>query len=81
MTYFASSGRFVLIPRDKSKGLKFFSIDKLGDPAIESENYDEDDGQTYADFIDAKYIYDVWYWGDEPMSTNEYHANAHIETN
>lgn len=33
----------------------------------------------YKELIDAKYIYDVWYWGDEPLSTNEYHANGHIE--
>ena len=31
--------------------------------------------QTYR----ARFVYDLWYWGDEPMSTNQYHANAHIE--
>lgn len=27
----------------------------------------------------VRFVYDLWYWGDEPLSTNQYHANGHIE--
>ena len=75
MTYFASSGRFVIIPSDKTKGLMYFTIDQLNKPATAVNK----PNQTYADLIDAKYVYDVWYWGDKPETANEYHANGHIE--
>lgn len=25
----------------------------------------------------ARFVYDLWYWGDEPMSSNQYHPNQH----
>lgn len=71
--YFAASKRFVIIPSDGSD-LKFFSEDKLDD------NF-EYNGRTrkYRDLIDAKFVYDLWYWGTEPMAANVYHPNQHIE--
>lgn len=29
----------------------------------------------------CRFVYDLWYWGDEAESTNVYHANGHIENN
>ena len=26
----------------------------------------------------ARFVYDLWYWGDEPSTTNEYHPNGHL---
>ena len=75
MTYFASSGRFVIIPSDKSKGLMYFTIDQLNQSATAAGK----PRYTYADLIDAKYVYDVWYWGEETEAPNVYHANGHIE--
>lgn len=71
--YFASSGRFVVIPSDRSKPLAYFTYDKL------ETNMPGSGGTKYKELIDAKYIYDVWYWGDTPEATNVYHANGHIE--
>ena len=31
------------------------------------------------DNMSVRFVYDLWYWGDEPMTTNQYHANGHIE--
>jgi hypothetical protein len=68
-TYYASSGRFVLIPQSGTQ-MRFFTEDKLDD------SYD---GTTYRAKIDAKFVYDLWYWGTEPMAANVYHPNQHIE--
>ncbi len=29
----------------------------------------------------VRFVYDLWYWGEEPMSSGQYHANQHIESN
>ncbi len=26
----------------------------------------------------CRFVYDLWYWGDEPSTTNEYHPNGHL---
>ena len=26
----------------------------------------------------VRYVYDLWYWGDEPSTTNVYHPNGHL---
>jgi len=31
------------------------------------------------DNMSVRFVYDLWYWGDTPLSSNEYHANGHIE--
>lgn len=74
VTYFTSSGRFVVIPSDQSKDLMYFTYDQLNNRAVACNSR-----STYAELIDAKFVYDVWYWGSEPMSANVYHANGHIE--
>ena len=28
-----------------------------------------------------RFVYDLWYWGDDPMDPNVYHANMHDHTN
>lgn len=71
--YFAASGRFVIIPSDGSD-LLFFSESKLDD-YFTYNGYQH----KYRELIDAKFIYDLWYWGDSPMSSNVYHPNQHIE--
>ena len=25
----------------------------------------------------CRFVYDLWYWGDTPASSNEYHPNGH----
>ncbi len=80
--YFASSGRFVVIPRDRTKPMEYYTYDQLDTNFY----YVDEDGRQYGPYpyrnlIDAKFIYDAWYWGLEPMSANEYHANGHIENN
>ena len=32
------------------------------------------DGETAS----CRFVYDTWYWGSTPLSTNTYHANGHI---
>ncbi len=74
VTYFTSSGRFVVIPSDRSKGLMYFTYDQLNRTATACGS-----SSTYAQLIDAKFVYDVWYWGYKQETTNEYHGNSHIE--
>ena len=74
VTYFAASGRFVIIPSDGSD-LLFFSEDRLDD----TFTFGKYRGYTYRSMIDAKFVYDLWYWGTEPMAANVYHPNQHIE--
>ena len=72
--YFASSGRFVIIPSDKTKPIAYFTYDRLDDYyTIGSQRV------RYRELVDAKFIYDVWYWGETPEAPNVYHANGHIE--
>ena len=26
----------------------------------------------------VRFVYDLWYWGDEPSTTNVYHPNGHL---
>jgi len=40
----------------------------------ESINFTDNDNQT----VSSRFIYDLWYWGDEQMSRNTYHPNGHI---
>ena len=76
VTYYTSSGRFVVIPKNQSDGLKYFTYDQLNRVATAC-GYSR--GTTYADLIDAKFVYDVWYWGYDTEPSNVYHANGHIE--
>ena len=36
--------------------------------------------RTNTDNMSVRFVYDLWYWGDEPVTpTYQYHANGHIE--
>ncbi|MBQ6179655.1 MAG: hypothetical protein IJK32_09075 [Bacteroidales bacterium] len=76
--YFCSSGRWFIIP---SSGTSITFGDNI------NTNYN---GNNIANNIDAKFVYDLWYWGDKPAwdndpqsgqyVTNQYHPNGHVLT-
>jgi len=37
---------------------------------------DPSDGETQS----CRFVYDLWYWGDDPAATNVYHPNGHNTT-
>ena len=38
--------------------------------------------RTTEDNMSVRFVYDLWYWGDQPVTpTYQYHANQHIESN
>lgn len=43
---------------------------QAGDPVIRLSS-------TVSGTPSARFVYDLWYWGDEQETTNEYHANGH----
>ena len=74
VTYWTSSGRFVVIPSNQSRGLMYFTYDQLNNRATACNSR-----STYAELIDAKFVYDVWYWGYDQETPNEYHATGHMD--
>lgn len=36
------------------------------------------DGTNVSADRPLRFVYDLWYWGDEKMDSNQYHANGHI---
>ena len=78
--YYCSSGRWVQIP---ISGNELVFGTNLNTYITTSEG----SGYVY-NLIDAKYVYDLWYWGDQPAwdnqpkagqyVTNQYHPNGHI---
>ena len=38
--------------------------------------FSNSDGGTHS----VRFVYDLWYWGEDTMTTNQYHANQHIES-
>ena len=77
--YFCSSGRWFIIP-DSGSEIQFGSDI--------NQRYRSDSYNTIAEDIDAKFVYDLWYWGDQPAwdnqpkaeqyVKNQYHPNGHI---
>lgn len=77
--YYCASGRWVIVP-SSGETLTFGT-----DINQEIEVW----GSTYkiSDLLDAKFVYDLWYWGDQPAwdnqpkagqyVTNQYHPNGH----
>ncbi|MBO7070892.1 MAG: hypothetical protein J6W09_06330 [Bacteroidales bacterium] len=61
--YWSGSGRLVYVPADSSAGITFST------PA---------DAQTTDTTFSCRFVYDLWYWGDEPSTTNVYHPNGHL---
>ena len=72
--YYCSSGRWVQIPQT---GTELVFGTNLNTYITTSEG----SGYVY-NLIDAKYVYDLWYWGDQPANTtyvtNQYHPNGHV---
>lgn len=71
--YLCSSGRWVQVPLNGNTLV--FGTDNRYITTYEGTGY------VY-DLIDAKYVYDLWYWGDQPANTehvtNQYHPNGHV---
>lgn len=63
--YWAGSGRLVYVPANSSTPISFYS---------ESEGQSLSGDTTFS----CRFVYDLWYWGDEPSTTNEYHPNGHL---
>ena len=61
--YWSGSGRLVYVPADSSAGITFCT------PA---------EAQTTDTTFSCRFVYDLWYWGDEPSTTNVYHPNGHL---
>lgn len=67
--YYCASGRWVIIP---SSGTDLtFGTDVNQRISVWGNNY------YIRELLDAKFIYDLWYWGDEAAATNVYHPNGH----
>ena len=68
--YYCASGRWVIIP---SSGTNLtFGTDVNQQIRVWNSNY------YIYQLLDAKFVYDLWYWGDEPSTTNVYHPNGHL---
>ena len=80
--YYCSSGRWVIIP-SSGRTLRY------GSNINETFTYNNRTRNIY-EYLDAKFVYDLWYWGDEPAwdndpqsgqyVTNQYHPNGHVLT-
>lgn len=62
--YWSGSGRLVYIPKSDSTPITFYT---------EQEGQDLSGDTTFS----CRFVYDLWYWGDEAASTNVYHPNGH----
>lgn len=72
--YYCASGRWVIVP---SEGTTLtFGTDINQVIHVWGEDY------TISQLLDAKFVYDLWYWGDQPANTtyvtNQYHPNGHV---
>ena len=65
--YWAGSGRLVYVPVSSSTPISFYS-------------YEDACALSGDTTFSVRYVYDLWYWGDEPAATNVYHPNGHNTT-
>jgi len=63
--YWTGSGRLVYVPDNASSQIMFYT---------ESEAQSLSGDDTFS----VRYVYDLWYWGDDPSTTNVYHPNGHL---
>ena len=72
--YYCSSGRWVQVPLEGNSLVFGTSLNTLITTS-------DGDGYVY-NLIDAKFVYDLWYWGAQPANTtyvtNQYHPNGHF---
>lgn len=81
--YYCASGRWVIIPSEGETLTFGTDVDQVIYPWGET-------GYRISQLLDAKFVYDLWYWGDEPAwdndpqsgqyVTNQYHPNGHVLT-
>lgn len=67
--YYCASGRWVIIP---TTGDLQFGVDTDYQITVWGSRY------YIYELLDAKFVYDLWYWGDETSTTNVYHPNGHV---
>lgn len=63
--YWSGSGRLVYVPASDSTPITFYT---------ESEGQSLSGDTTFS----CRFVYDLWYWGDDPSTTNVYHPNGHL---
>ena len=72
--YYCASGRWVIIPSEGETLTFGTDVDQVIYPWGET-------GYRISQLLDAKFVYDLWYWGDQPANTtyvtNQYHPNGH----
>ena len=64
--YWSGSGRLVYIPTESSAAIQFYT------PAEATAA-----GSTKTTYS-CRFVYDLWYWGEEAAATNVYHPNGHV---
>ena len=72
--YYCASGRWVIIPSEGETLTFGTDVDQVIYPWGGT-------GYRISQLLDAKFVYDLWYWGDQPANTtyvtNQYHPNGH----
>lgn len=63
--YWSGSGRLVYVPANSSTPISFYT---------ESEGQSLSGDTTFS----CRFVYDLWYWGDDPSTTSVYHPNGHL---
>ena len=63
--YWSGSGRLVYVPANSSTPISFYT---------ESEGQSLSGDTTFS----CRFVYDLWYWGDDPSTANVYHPNGHM---
>ncbi len=63
--YWCGSGRLVYVPESNSTPITFYT---------EAEAQSLSGDTTFS----CRFVYDLWYWGDDPSTTNVYHPNGHM---
>ena len=81
--YYCASGRWVIIPSEGETLTFGTDVTQI----IHPWGDDEDDYYAISELLDAKFVYDLWYWGDKPAwddkpqagqyVTKQYHPNGH----
>lgn len=76
--YYCASGRWVIIPSSGSSLIYGTETNVRASTYVGSSAWSA--SYYIYELLDAKFVYDLWYWGDEPAATNVYHPNGHNTT-